>query len=346
MGLEGKHLTYREAGVSIEAGERFARAVGELARVTHRREVLAGIGGFAALTRLPRRLRDPVIVTSTDGVGTKLKVAQAMNRHSTIGIDLVAMCVNDLITVGAHPLCFLDYYATARLEPAKALAVLKGVVRGCMAAGCSLVGGETAELPSFYSAGSYELAGFAVGVVERSKIIDGRRIRPGDAVVGLRSSGLHSNGYSLARKVLLEHARLSLAARPPGWRRSVGAELLAPTRIYVKQVRAALAAGGVSGMAHITGGGLPGNLIRVLPQGCRAVIDRGAWEIPPVFTTIKEMGNVTQEEMDRTFNNGIGFVFVISQGAEKSVLAALARAGERTYSIGRIERGVRRVIIT
>jgi phosphoribosylformylglycinamidine cyclo-ligase len=333
--------TYAAAGVDIDAGERFVRRIGPLARATRRPEILAGVGGFAALARIPSRYRHPLLVTCTDGVGTKLRLAFTLDRHDTVGIDLVAMSVNDLLTVGAEPLLFLDYFATGALDVRQGTALVRGIARGCRLAGCSLVGGETAELPSFYARGEYDLAGFAVGVVERGSVIDGSRIRPGDALIGLPSAGLHSNGYALARHVLLERARLSLDAVPAGLRVSLGTELLRPTRIYVQPVRALLGAAprAIHGMAHITGGGLPGNLPRILPARCRAVARRGAWRIPPIFTLIERLGRVSRDEMDRTFNNGIGFVLVVAPAAVDAVVARLRHSRLRPAIIGEIMRG-------
>jgi phosphoribosylformylglycinamidine cyclo-ligase len=335
--------TYAAAGVDIDAGERLVRRIAPLARATRRPEILAGVGGFAALARIPSRYRHPLLVTCTDGVGTKLRIAFALDRHDTIGIDLVAMSVNDLLTVGAEPLLFLDYFATGALDVRQGTALVRGIARGCRLAGCSLVGGETAELPSFYKRGEYDVAGFAVGVVERAAVLDGRRVRPGDALIGLPSAGLHSNGYALARSVLLERARLSLDTVPAELRVSLGEELLRPTRIYVRPVREILATTprAVRGMAHITGGGLPGNLPRILPAGCRAVVRRGTWRIPPIFTMIERLGRVSRREMDRTFNNGIGFVLVVGRAAADTVVARLRARRLRPAVIGEIVRGDR-----
>ena len=333
--------TYAAAGVDIDAGERLVRRIAPLARATRRPEVLAGVGGFAALARLPRRYRDPLLVTCTDGVGTKLRIAFTLDRHDTIGIDLVAMSVNDLLTVGAEPLLFLDYFATGALDVTRGTALVRGIARGCKLAGCSLVGGETAELPSFYGRGEYDVAGFAVGVVERRAVIDGRRIRPGDVLVGLPSVGLHSNGYALARAVLVDRARLRLDAVPPGLRAPLGAELLRPTRIYVRPVLGLLAKhrNAVRGMAHVTGGGLPGNVPRVLPHGCRAVVRRGSWRTPPIFSLIERLGRVSRREMDRTFNNGIGFVLVVARNAVERVVEDLRARRVGPVVIGHVVRG-------
>jgi len=332
--------SYRDAGVDIVAGDRVAAAAARLARATRRPEIVTGIGGFGAVFRIPRGYRRPLLVASTDGVGTKLRVAFLVGRHDTIGIDLVAMNVNDILTLGAEPLAFLDYYASGRLDPAVAVAVLKGIARGCKLAGCGLVGGETAELPSFYQAGEYDLAGFAIGVVEDGQVVDGRRVCPGDVVIGLPSSGLHSNGYSLARHLCLERGGLKLEARPPELTRSLGEELLRPTRIYVRTIRA-LPRGTVKGMAHITGGGLLGNLPRVLPRGCAAHIRLGSWTVPGIFRLLERLGTVERDEMFRTFNMGIGFVLVVGAGDAARVLAALKRQRERAVVIGEIVRSRR-----
>ncbi len=342
-------LTYAAAGVDIAAGDRLVRHIGKLARTTRRPEIVAGVGGFAALTRLPRGYREPLLVTCTDGVGTKLRIAFALDRHDTVGIDLVAMSVNDLLTIGAEPLLFLDYLATGRLDVRRGTDLVRGIARGCRMAGCSLVGGETAEMPSFYPGGEYDLAGFAVGVVERRGVIDGRAIRPGDVLIALPSSGLHSNGFALARRVLLERAKLPLDRPAPGLRGTLGEVLLRPTRIYVPIVRDVLRSmptGAVRAMAHITGGGLPGNVPRVLPNGCRAVVDRRAWHVPPIFGLIERLGRVPRAEMDRTFNNGVGFVLVVAAAHADRVLAHLRgrRAGARR--IGVIARGARGLTYT
>jgi len=335
-------ITYASAGVDIDAGERLVGRIAALARSTRRPEIVAGIGGFAALAALPSGYRSPLLVTSTDGVGTKLKIAFALDRHDTVGIDLVAMSVNDLLTIGAEPLLFLDYLATGKLDVRRGEALIRGIARGCRMAGCSLVGGETAEMPSFYARGEYDLAGFAVGVVERSAVIDGRAVRPGDALIGLPSAGLHSNGFSLARRVLLDRGRLSLRKRAPGLRATLGSELLRPTRIYVAPVRQLLRRaprGTIRGMAHITGGGLPGNLPRVLPPDCHAIVRRDSWSVPPVFRLIERLGKVPREEMDRTFNNGIGFVLIVAKRKRDAALAQLRASGARPRVIGEIVSG-------
>jgi phosphoribosylformylglycinamidine cyclo-ligase len=333
-------VSYRDAGVSVAAGDRVAAAARAAARKTVRPEIVAGVGGFGAMFRIPRGYRRPLLVTSTDGVGTKLRVALMMKRHDTIGIDLVAMNVNDILTLGAEPVAFLDYFVTDRLQPDVAAAVLKGIARGCRLAGCSLIGGETAEHPGCFIPGEYDLAGFTVGVVEENQVVDGRRIVPGDVVFGLPSSGLHSNGYSLARHLCFERARLSLRARPAELTVPLGTELLRPTRIYVPVIRQ-LPPRMIKGMAHVTGGGITGNLPRILPKGCAARIRLGTWPTPGIFTLLQRLGPVTRDEMFRTFNMGIGYILVVGKRDADSVLTALKRGRERAYIIGEIERAGR-----
>jgi phosphoribosylformylglycinamidine cyclo-ligase len=336
-------LTYRAAGVDIDAGEEAVRRLAPLARSTARPEVLGGVGAFAAFVRLPAGLSEPVLVSSTDGVGTKLKVAFQADRHDTVGIDLVAMGVNDVLVHGAEPLYFLDYVGMSRVDPARVEAIVGGVAAGCRMAGCALVGGETAELPDLYADGEYDLAGFAVGVVERRRLVDGAAVRPGDALLGLASSGLHSNGYSLARRIVFERLGLGLDAALPGTGRTVVDELLEPTRIYAGAVRALLGAVDVHAMAHITGGGLPGNVLRVLPVGCRARIALDRWTVPPVFRTLAEGGDVAPDEMFRTFNMGIGYVVAVAPADAERALAVLRAAGETATVIGEIAGGERGV---
>jgi phosphoribosylformylglycinamidine cyclo-ligase len=341
-------LTYKQAGVDIEAGDRFVNLIKPLVRKTFRPEVLTDLGGFGGLFRLPaRRYRDPVLVSGTDGVGTKLKVAFQMNRHDTVGIDLVAMCVNDVVVSGAEPIFFLDYLATGKLEPEKSVEIVKGIVEGCRQAGCALIGGETAEMPSIYAEGEYDLAGFAVGVVEKERIVDGRRVRAGDALVGLASSGLHSNGYSLVRKVIFDTAGLSLHDRISDLSRPLGEELLAPTRIYVKSILSLLKdapfARAIKGIAHITGGGITENLPRIFPSGCGALITRSSWEVPPIFGFVQHKGGIGEEEMYRTFNMGLGMILVVSRDKVTKLLAKAKRLGERPFLIGEITRGPRKV---
>ncbi|MBI3027963.1 MAG: phosphoribosylformylglycinamidine cyclo-ligase [Candidatus Rokubacteria bacterium] len=336
-------LTYKQSGVDIEAAEAAIRRIGPLAKSTFRPEVLGEIGAFAGFVKVPAGYREPVLVSSTDGVGSKLKVAFLADRHDTVGIDLVAMGVNDVLVHGAEPLFFLDYMAVGKVVPEKIEAVVRGVAEGCRQAGCSLVGGETAELPDFYAPGEYDLAGFCVGVAERSRIIDGSTVTPGDRLIGLASSGLHSNGYSLARKVVFELMGLKVSDVLPGLGRTVADVLLTPTRIYVKPVLELLKAGPVRAMAHITGGGLTGNLPRVLPTGCKAVIERGAWTVPPIFTLIRETGKIAEEEMFRTFNMGIGLSLVVAREHADHCRALLTSLGETAWIIGEIQAGSRGV---
>jgi phosphoribosylformylglycinamidine cyclo-ligase len=331
-------LTYRDAGVDIDEGDRLVELIKPFARSTLRPEVLAGIGGFGGLFALDvKKYREPVLVSGTDGVGTKLKVAFAANRHGTIGQDLVAMCVNDVAVVGAEPLFFLDYFATGKLSAEQGAEVVKGIAEGCRLAGCALIGGETAELPGFYAQGEYDLAGFAVGCVERSRIVDGRSVVPGDVVVGIASSGLHSNGYSLARKAL-EGRPLDATIEALGGRTLADA-LLEPTRIYAKDVLALLEQVQVKAFAHVTGGGLPGNVPRTLPDGVRAVIEEKRWPRPAVFDLVEREGQVPREEMYRTFNMGLGLVAVVAPGDEAAALAVLKARGLDAWTVGAVEKG-------
>jgi phosphoribosylformylglycinamidine cyclo-ligase len=330
-------LSYRDSGVDIDAGDRLVENIKPYAKRTMRPEVLAGIGGFGALIELPRRYREPVLVAGTDGVGTKLKLAFEMSMHDSIGIDLVAMSVNDILAQGAEPLFFLDYYVCERLDVAVATAVIKGIARGCELAGCALTGGETAEHPRAFIPGEYDLAGFAVGVVEKSKTIDGTTIVPGDVLLGLASSGPHSNGFSLIRRIL-DVAHADLRAPLPGSAdgRALGLYLLEPTRIYVKPVLALLQAITVKAMAHITGGGLLENVHRMFPANAVAAIDRAAWPRQPVFSWLQRAGNVEEQEMLRTFNCGIGMVVVVAAGVADSAQALLAAEGETVFRIGTV----------
>ena len=329
--------TYRDAGVDIDAGDEFVDRIKPLVRSTFRPEVLTELGGFGGLFRLQaKKYEDPVLVSGTDGVGTKLKVAFAMDCHETVGIDLVAMCVNDIAVSGAEPLFFLDYFATGKLTAPKAEAVLKGIAEGCRQAGCALIGGETAEMPSMYADGEYDLAGFAVGVVDRSKIIDGRTIAPGDVLIGLASTGLHSNGYSLARCVLFEQANLTVTSRVPELDRPLGDVLLTPTRIYAKQILTLIQEHSIKGIAHITGGGITENLPRVLPPGVRAQVRRSAWDAPPIFGVIAELGAVARDEMYRVFNMGIGLILVVPPDAADAVMHHATASGDKGFRIGSI----------
>jgi phosphoribosylformylglycinamidine cyclo-ligase len=330
-----KGLTYEDAGVDIDAGERLVDRIKPLAARTRIPEVLGSVGGFAGLCRVPAGLERPVLVSGTDGVGTKLRVAFLAGKHDTVGIDLVAMCVNDVITVGARPLFFLDYFATGRLDVDTAADVVAGIARGCELAGCALLGGETAEMPGSYPDGEYDLAGFAVGVVEEASILDGSAAKDGDVLIGLPSSGLHSNGFSLARKVLFERARLSVDDEVEGGR--LGDVLLTPTRIYAKAAAAALEAGEVHALCHVTGGGLPGNLPRVLPDGLGARVDPSSAPRPAIFDLIAREGGVEEAEMRRTFNLGVGLVVAVPESDAQGVRAALEEAGEAPFELGRIE---------
>jgi phosphoribosylformylglycinamidine cyclo-ligase len=332
-------LTYRDAGVDIDEGDRLVELIKPYARPTLRPEVLAGIGGFGGLFALDlKKWKEPVLVSGTDGVGTKLKVAFAADRHDTVGIDLVAMCVNDVSMAGAEPLFFLDYFATGKLSAPQAALVVKGIAEGCRQAGCSLIGGETAELPGFYPGGEYDLAGFAVGCVERSRIVDGSGVRPGDAVLGLASSGLHSNGYSLVRRALLD--RHPLDWRPPELSgRTLAEALLEPTRIYSRDVLALLERVPVRSMAHVTGGGLPGNVPRNLPQGTRAVCDERRWPRPPIFDLVEREGGVPRDEMIRTFNMGLGMVAVLAPSDVSTAQEILRGRGLESWVVGGIEKG-------
>jgi phosphoribosylformylglycinamidine cyclo-ligase len=337
-------LTYRSAGVDIGAGDEAVRRIKRLAASTQRSEVLGGIGAFAAFVAIPAGYREPVLVSSTDGVGTKLKVAFAADRHDTVGIDLVAMGVNDLLVHGAEPLYFLDYLAVHRVDPVRVEAIVSGIVEGCRRAGCALVGGETAEMTDLYAPAEYDLAGFAVGVVERSAIVTGAEIKPGDRVLGLQSSGLHSNGFTLVRKAVFESMGIRPGDMLPGLGRSAADELLEPTRIYVKPVLELLRSVPVLGMAHVTGGGITENLPRVLPEGCQAVLDPRAWPVPPIFRIIQEAGRVEEAEMRRTFNMGLGYLLVVRPGDAGRAAQILEAAGERVFDVGEIRAGERSVV--
>jgi phosphoribosylformylglycinamidine cyclo-ligase len=335
-------LTYRDAGVDIDAGDELVARIKPLVRRTQRPEVLAGVGGFGALVGLPQRYREPILVSGTDGVGTKLRLAIDTGRHDRIGIDLVAMCVNDVAVQGAEPLFFLDYYATGKLSVPVAEAVIAGIAEGCVQSGCALVGGETAEMPGMYHGDDYDLAGFCVGVVERSGIIDGSKIRAGDAIIGLASSGVHSNGYSLVRKLIgLAGADASTVLEG----KLLFDRLLEPTRIYAKNMLALADKVPVHGFAHITGGGLTDNIPRVLPEGCEAHLWRHKWHRDPIFDWLAHTGAITLAEMYRTFNCGIGMIAVVPETQVGAALALLAQAGERASLIGEIRRGSGGVVI-
>ena len=326
-------LSYRDAGVDIEAGDALVERIKPLAKKTMREGVLGGIGGFGALFEIPKRYQEPVLVSGTDGVGTKLKLAFDWNRHDTVGQDLVAMSVNDILVQGAESLFFLDYFACGKLSVDTAATVVGGIAKGCELAGCALIGGETAEMPGMYPEGEYDLAGFAVGVVEKSKIIDGSRIAPGDVILGLASSGAHSNGYSLIRKIL-ERANVKPTDAFDG--KTFGDVVMAPTRIYVKSILSLMTKVDVKGMAHITGGGIVENVPRVLPENTQAVISKSAWTLPPLFKWLQEQGGVADAEMHRVFNCGIGMVIVLSAQQAPIAIEELRKLGEQVYELGTI----------
>lgn len=334
---DDQKMTYKDAGVDIAAGNQFVQMIKPLVKATHRPGVLSDIGGFGGLFALNgSKYTNPTLVASTDGVGTKLKLAFALDRHDSIGIDLVAMCVNDIIVQGAEPLFFLDYLATGQLEPHKAVEIMKGISAGCRQAGCALLGGETAEMPGMYADNEYDLAGFTVGVVDRDQLIDGSAINNGDKLIGIASSGLHSNGYSLARKILFEKMALNFTSQPSGFSQPLGEVLLTPTRIYVKSLLNLLRDFSIKGMAHITGGGLLENIPRILPRHCKAVLDTQSWSMPAIFELLQEGGNLEQQELYRTFNCGIGMVLVVPDSQVEDILIRLNGLGERSCLMGEI----------
>jgi phosphoribosylformylglycinamidine cyclo-ligase len=343
-GAKGPAWTYDRAGVDLHAAGQAVRLLAPLAAATRRPGVIGGIGGFGGLFRFPaRRFRSPVLVAATDGVGTKLKVAFALDRHDTIGIDLVAMSVNDILVQGGEPLFFLDYLACGTMRPRQVAAVVAGIAEGCRMARCALLGGETAEMPGFYRPGEYDLAGFAVGAVEERKVLDGSRIRPGDVLVGLPSSGLHSNGYSLARAIVTERGRKPWDRRPEGWDRTLGEALLEPTRIYVRPLLDLLKNCRVKGLVHITGGGWRENLVRVLPPGCKAEVRRGSWEVPEIFPYLQKEGRVARAEMYRTFNMGVGMIVFAAPKEAGKITERLRARREKHFVIGRVVEGRRGV---
>ncbi|MDT8428249.1 MAG: phosphoribosylformylglycinamidine cyclo-ligase [Pseudomonadales bacterium] len=328
-------LSYKDAGVDIDAGDALVEKIKGITQQTRRPEVLSGLGGFGALCEIPAGYRRPVLVSATDGVGTKLKLAISMKKHDTIGIDLVAMCVNDLIVCGAEPLFFLDYYATGGLDVEAATQVVSGIGEGCLQSGCSLIGGETAEMPGMYQQGDYDLAGFAVGVVEKDDIIENSRVQPGDILIGLKSSGPHSNGYSLIRKVLeLNNTALSMSFADS----TIGEVLLTPTEIYVRAVQALARQVPIHALAHITGGGIVENLPRVLPAGCMANIDVGTWQRPAIFDWLQKQGNISTQEMYRTFNCGIGMIVCVAADAADQALQILDQHNRGAVIIGHIQK--------
>ncbi len=326
-------LSYRDAGVDIDAGDRLINNIKPFAKRTMRPEVLTGIGGFGALFEISQKYQNPVLVSGTDGVGTKLKLAFQLQRHDSIGIDLVAMSVNDILVLGAEPLFFLDYYACGKLDVSNATAVVSGIAEGCRLSGCALIGGETAEMPDMYPEGEYDLAGFAVGVVEKSRIIDGTTIQPGDAVIGLASSGAHANGYSLIRKII-NTQQIDITKDFHGT--PLSDVIMAPTRIYAKSLLALTTQFSVKGMAHITGGGLVENLPRILPQNTMAVLQKNTWEMPQLFRWLQQQGNVDETEMFRVFNCGIGMVVVIAAAQADAAMQSLRESGEKAWQIGEI----------
>jgi len=329
--------TYKDAGVDIDKADAFIKSIRPLVKATYRTGVLGEIGSFGGMFHLGAdRYRDPVLVSSTDGVGTKIKIAILMNRHDTIGIDLVAMCANDIVVHGATPLFFLDYLAMGELSTETATLIIEGVTHGCRQARCSLIGGETAEMPGIYQPGDYDLAGFVVGVVERDRIIDGSTIGVGHRIIGLASSGLHANGFSLVRQVLFERHRLRVDDEMPELGGPLGEELLKPTRIYVEAVLNLLRDFPLSGICHVTGGGLTDNLPRILPKSCQAIIQRQSWPVPPIFHCLRDRGNIPEDEMLRTFNNGIGLVLVVAEEHEADVMLRLQGLQEQGYVIGEI----------
>jgi phosphoribosylformylglycinamidine cyclo-ligase len=337
-------MDYRESGVDIDAGNETVRRIKSLAKATFTSGVLSDIGSFGGLFRLDRdRYEDPVLVSSADGVGTKLRVAFLADRHDTVGADLVNHCVNDVLVQGAAPLFFLDYLATGRLSPDVAEQVISGVARGCRENECALIGGETAEMPGFYADGEYDIAGFIVGVVEKSRVIDGRRVVAGDVLIGLPSAGLHTNGYSLARRVLFDVAGYDVHSAVPELGATVGEVLLAPHRSYLLAMRPLLSDDLVKGMAHITGGGITENLPRTLPQGCSAQVDRGAWSVPPLFAFLQKRGAIDTDEMFRAFNMGIGLIAICSAADANDVIGRLERSGEHPVRLGHVISGDREV---
>lgn len=331
---------YKRAGVDIEAGYEAVERMKKHVKKTIRPEVLGGLGSFGAMFDLTsfKHLNEPVLVSGTDGVGTKLMLAFMLDKHDTIGIDAVAMCVNDIVVQGAEPLYFLDYIACGKAEPVKIEAIVKGIADGCEQAGCALIGGETAEMPGLYGADEYDLAGFSVGIVDKSKLLTGEKINEGDVIVGLSSNGLHSNGFSLVRKVLLEESNLDLQKQYGNLEKSLGEELLTPTRIYVKPILEVLKKFNVKGLSHITGGGFYENIPRTLPSGLGAEIDYGSWPIQPIFDLLKEKGEITFQDMFSTFNMGIGMVMVVSEEEAVSAIKELEKLGEKAYIIGRVSK--------
>ncbi|MBF0608871.1 MAG: phosphoribosylformylglycinamidine cyclo-ligase [Magnetococcales bacterium] len=333
-------LTYKDAGVNIAQADAFVNEITPMVRRTFRKEVLSDIGAFYSLFRVDlTRYNDPVLVSSTDGVGTKLKIAFMLNKHDTIGIDLVAMCANDILTAGAEPLFFLDYLAVGRLDKAVAVDILRGITEGCLQAGCSLVGGETAEMPGFYAENEYDISGFVVGILNRGDAVDPNDIQAGDSVIGLASTGLHSNGYSLVRRLFLDINKLDVNVHMPTLGKTLGEELLTPTKIYVKTILNARETLKIKAMAHITGGGLTGNLPRILPKGHGIRIRLSSWDVPPIFQLVQKMGNVDDQEMFKTFNMGIGYVLITHREDAQRALEVLSQSGQQANIIGEVIKG-------
>ncbi|MDR2006248.1 MAG: phosphoribosylformylglycinamidine cyclo-ligase [Acidaminococcales bacterium] len=344
--MKDKQLTYSAAGVDIDAGNRAVELIRGAVKSTYRPEVIGDIGGFGGLFALAAdKYKSPILVSSTDGVGTKLKIAFMLDKHGTIGQDAVAMCVNDILAQGAEPLFFLDYLATGRLIPEKVAEIVGGVAAACKESGCALIGGESAEMAGFYREGEYDIAGFAVGIAEKASLITGHGIKPGDVIIGLPSSGLHSNGFSLVRKICFEVNKMDINEFVPAFGKTLGEELIEPTRLYPSLCLPLIDKFLIKGLVHITGGGFVDNIPRILPENCAAEIDAGCWEIPPVFAKLKEWGNVSWAEMYRTFNMGMGMLAVVSERTAKPALEYLAGRGEKAKQIGRIVAGDRQTIL-
>lgn len=338
--MEKKAWTYQDAGVDIDAGNTAVELMKRHVQSTYRAEVIGDIGGFGGLFALNmKNISEPVLVSGTDGVGTKLRLAFMVDKHDTIGIDAVAMCVNDILVQGAEPLFFLDYVAVGKLEPTQAAQIVKGVAEGCRQAGCALIGGETAEMAGFYPVGEYDIAGFAVGIVDKPKIISGAQIASGDVVLGLPSSGLHSNGYSLVRKVCFDVMDMKPGDQVEALGKTIGEELLTPTRIYVQAVKPLFEASTIKGLVHITGGGFTDNIPRVLPEDCDVIINKHTWPIPPIFTSLAQWGNIPEAEMYRTFNMGIGMIIVVAADEVETVMNNLTSRGEKVFRIGEVVSG-------
>jgi phosphoribosylformylglycinamidine cyclo-ligase len=330
-------MTYKEAGVDTLEGQRAVRLMKDSVKSTFNEQVLTDLGGFGGLFALDlKNMEEPVLVSGTDGVGTKLKIAFLTDRHDTVGIDLVAMCVNDILCQGAKPLFFLDYMATGHLKAEKAASIVSGIAAGCRMSGCALIGGETAEMPGFYGEGEYDLAGFAVGIVDKKRIVDGSRLEDGDVLIGLASSGIHSNGYSLVRKVIFDRCNFDVDDVPEGHEKTIGDLLIEPTRIYVKPVLELMDVCDIKGMVHITGGGFYENIPRIIPEGLGADIETGSWTIPPVFELLKEKGNLDEMEMYKTFNMGIGLMVAVPKAEADKAIEALKALGETAYIVGKI----------